>query len=162
MQTKKCKKCQIEKSLDEFYIHKWMKDGHLNICKSCYKNYGPLNHGIHKRICIICGVEFKTNLSEINRGGGNCCSRKCWFVRWRQIRQERFTNRNYKENYIIREGKIEHRMIMEQHLGRPLKSEEIVHHINGKTDDNRLENLMLFPNSSAHISFHNHLRWKKK
>lgn len=34
---KKCKICEQEKSLDNFYPHKAMKDGHLNICKSCTK-----------------------------------------------------------------------------------------------------------------------------
>jgi len=32
---KVCRKCQIEKSLDSFHKHKQMKDGYLNICKSC-------------------------------------------------------------------------------------------------------------------------------
>jgi|688.fasta_scaffold28174_11 hypothetical protein len=34
---KKCKVCQQEKALVDFYPHKAMKDGHLNICKSCVK-----------------------------------------------------------------------------------------------------------------------------
>ena len=34
---KKCFKCNIEKSLDDFYIHKQMKDGHLNKCIQCAK-----------------------------------------------------------------------------------------------------------------------------
>lgn len=48
----------------------------------------------------------------------------------------------------------EHRLIMEEHLGRILDPKEVVHHINEIKDDNRLENLMLFEDNGKHTAFH--------
>lgn len=35
---KVCKKCGIEKPIEDFYVHSQMGDGHLSFCKDCVRN----------------------------------------------------------------------------------------------------------------------------
>lgn len=66
----------------------------------------------------------------------------------------------HKSRYVPR-----NRIIMELHLNRPLNKKEIIHHINSNRSDDRIENLMLFPNNKEHTKFHilhnkkNNIHW---
>jgi len=54
-----------------------------------------------------------------------------------------------KQGYVF-----EHILVVEKKIGRPLTPEERVHHINGIRDDNRRENLTVFPSAKEHLKFH--------
>lgn len=57
---------------------------------------------------------------------------------------------------------LEHRIIMESKIGRYLKKEEVVHHINGVRGDNSVENLELFANNSEHLKKHHPHNFRSK
>ncbi|EJO5346403.1 HNH endonuclease [Clostridium botulinum] len=54
-----------------------------------------------------------------------------------------------KEGYVM-----EHRLVMEKVLGRYIRKNEVVHHINKKRNDNRPENLMIFSSINDHAKYH--------
>lgn len=96
----------------------------------------------------ICSVEGCDNPAS----GRGWCQKH--YMRWRRTGSTELLPREKKSryNYLRIDGHtiLEHRYIMEQHLGRPLLPEEVVHHINSDGHDNRIENLRLFPSESEH------------
>ncbi len=61
-----------------------------------------------------------------------------------------------RDGYVM-----EHILVMENHIGRHLHDDEVVHHINHIRNDNRIENLKLMT-FKEHASLHMKERWNKK
>jgi hypothetical protein len=75
-------------------------------------------------------------------------------IRKWKLRGQGFINM-YGYRNLWKNGKkvLEHRWIMQNHLGRELKTSEHIHHINENKLDNRIETLKIV-NNSSHKKFH--------
>ncbi len=49
--------------------------------------------------------------------------------------------------------RFEHRVVVERHIGRKLRKQEVIHHLNGIKTDNRIENLRIM-SPSEHSKLH--------
>ncbi|HYE58551.1 MAG TPA: HNH endonuclease signature motif containing protein [Rhodothermales bacterium] len=88
------------------------------------------------RTCDFCGAKYSAQGSHARRGVARFCSRPC-HDNARRIAN----NRRYRSVVIDGRKVLEHRWVMEQVLGRPLRDDEVVDHINRCRRDNRPSNL---------------------
>lgn len=135
-----------------------------NTCEVCgkitsskkYKRCKSCSH-VGKRL----SEEHKKAIIRGNNGGRGVNSPS-----WRGGR--RYTNKGYVRVYApshpecMCDGYVmEHRLVVEKEIGRFLNKTEVVHHVNGIKDDNRIENLMLFFCDASHRRYERGLEFNK-
>lgn len=114
-------------------------------------------------ICPVCFKKFSFSPSSKRI----YCSVKCRTKKLPPPRQDvalwtkhLSVNKFYYEIKTPNGWILEHRYVMEQHLGRKLTKQEFVHHINGNGLDNRLKNLIILSRGN-HIWYHRRLNSHK-
>lgn len=114
-------------------------------CMTCGKSFERLasrdkwTHG--KQFCSrVCAAKARSGEGHHRWAGGRQARPDGYVDLHRSIVPEQFRSMCRKDGRVM-----EHRLVMAQHLGRPLETWEVVHHVNGQRDDNRIENLERHP-----------------
>lgn len=137
------------------------------LCKSTWHNRNRTLPPNVDYKCEVCERRVQKYVSPSRIASGydtlQFCSRKCAGIGRRGKRHHQWKGGTHidKDGYIMvlrrdhphanSKGCVrQHRLFMEEHLGRLLRPNEVVHHINDNPADNRIENLKLYESNKEH------------
>ena len=125
-------------------------------CSLCNKPYQKTETRIHENN-FCCREHLRSwnsrRMSEYNRLT-NPMNRPGGVLESRVRRGRELRGKGEGKTYPKLLGKHEHRQIVETLLGRPLKTGEVVHHLDGNKRNNDPENLVALPSQSVHCKAH--------
>lgn len=137
---KVCKCCAIvfaPRTVRQAYCSEVCKRGNA-VCEQCKQQFVPNKKTLGKFCSTTCHYESKCPIGTVRDAGSG-------YKIVKVPKGTPGTKRKYGPGG--HQWMLEHRWVMQQMLGRPLGAKENVHHINGKRDDNRPENLELWKRS---------------
>jgi hypothetical protein len=110
--------------------------------------------------CEVCGKEFSRPPSVIKKGKGKYCSQSCANGKPRSIDKQIKANgyiyvKTYEHPFRSKQNLVaEHRIVIENAIGRFLTKEEVPHHIDENKLHNELFNLFLCRDDREHRRVH--------
>lgn len=142
-ETKTCRWCGDPFRKGKSYSKRQWEGAHYCSIRCSTKGSSKAARDQRPECACGCGERVKRKERPFNPGHSR---------RLRPVRRETFNAR--LNRWYVFDGKrwrTRYRVLMEQHLGRQLREGEVVHHKNGDSTDDRIENLEVFGSNGEHV-----------